>query len=281
MLHPCATLVEMTKLLNGRDLADFVKERQARQVRALRQAHHVFPRLAIIQTVDNPVIDSYVRLKQAYGADILIDVDVYKVDQDELAGVIERLNEDASTHGIIIQLPLADTSGTQAAVDAVVPAKDVDGLGADATLDPATPVAINWLLAGYNVQLAEKKIALVGKGRLVGAPLARMWQTSGYDVTVFDENSQDMEARLPEYDVIVSATGVPGLIKSDMVKHGAVIVDAGTAAEHGKIVGDIASEVRERDDVTITPEKGGVGPLTVAALFDNVIQTAQAVLPKD
>lgn len=268
------------KILNGRDLADFIKERQARQVRALRQAHHVFPRLAIVQTIDSPVIDSYVRLKQSYGTDILIDVDVYKIDQAELSGVIERLNNDPSTHGIIIQLPLADEGDTQAAVDVVLPAKDVDGLGAGATLDPATPLAINWLLAGYNVELMGKKIALVGNGRLVGAPLARMWQTSGYNVTVFDENSQGMEAQLPEFDVIVTATGVPGLIKSSMVKHGTVVVDAGTASEHGKIVGDTAPELRERDDLTMTPERGGVGPLTVAALFDNVIRAAQATIPK-
>lgn len=126
-----------------------------------------------------------------------------------------------------------------------------------------------------------KKIALVGNGRLVGAPLAHMWQISGYNVTVFDENSQGMEAQLPEFDVIVTATGVPGLIKSSMVKHGTVVVDAGTASEHGKIVGDTAPELRERDDLTMTPEKGGVGPLTVAALFDNVINAAQATVPKN
>ncbi len=262
------------KILNGRDLADFVKERQARQVRALRQAHHVYPKLAIIQTIDNPVIDSYVRLKQAYGADILIDVEVYKIDQDQLPGVVARLNDDPSVHGIIIQLPLADESSTQVSVDLVAPAKDVDGLGVNATLDPATPLAIIWLLAGYNVDLRGKQIAIVGNGRLVGAPLARLWQSSNYDVTVFDEKSQDMQAQLPDFDIIVTATGVPNLIASENVKQQAVIVDAGTAAEHGKIVGDIAPNLRERDDLTITPEKGGVGPLTVAALFDNVIRAA-------
>jgi len=262
------------KILNGRELADFVKERQAKQVRALRQAHHIYPKLAIVQTIDNPVIDSYVRLKQAYGADILIDVEIYKIDQDQLPGVVERLNSDPSVHGIIIQLPLADESATQASVDLVAPQKDVDGLGMDATLDPATPLAIIWLLAGYNVDLRGRQIAIVGNGRLVGAPLARLWQMSGYDVTVFDEDSKDMESQLPDFDVIVTATGVPGLIGKDSVKQGAVIVDAGTAAEHGKIVGDIAPELRERDDLTITPEKGGVGPLTVAALFDNVIRAA-------
>lgn len=268
------------KILNGRDLADFIKERQAKQVRALRQAHHVLPKLAIVQTIDSPVIDSYVRLKQSYGADILIDVEVYKIDQDQLPGVVERLNGDPSVHGIIIQLPLTDVSATQASVDLVATAKDVDGLGANATLDPATPLAIIWLAAGYNVELAGKRIAIVGNGRLVGAPLARLWKTSGYDVTIFDETSTDMQSQLPAFDIIVTATGVPGLIKSSNVKQGAVVIDAGTAAEHGKIVGDLAPDIRERDDLTITPEKGGVGPLTVAALFDNVIQAATSTVKK-
>lgn len=262
------------KILSGTELVGFIQERQARQVRALRQAHHVFPRLAIVQTIDNSVIDSYVAVKKRYGADILIDVDLYKVDQEQLHGVVERLNNDPSTHGIIIQLPLADESETDTAVNAVAVAKDVDGLGQNAMLDPATPMAINWLAAGYNIQLVGKRIALIGNGRLVGKPLSRMWRDSGYDVTVFDESSENMQAQLLEFDVIVTAAGVPGLVNADDVKQGAVVIDAGTAAEHGKIVGDVASNLRERDDITITPEKGGVGPLTVAALFENVIRAA-------
>lgn len=106
----------------------------------------------------------------------------------------------------------------------------------------------------------------------------RVWQGSGYDVTVFDETSHDMHDRLSQFDVIVTATGVPGLITSNDVKDGAVVVDAGTASEKGKIVGDVADEVREREDIMITPVKGGVGPLTVAALFDNVIRAASATI---
>lgn len=263
------------KLLNGRELADYIKERQARQVRTLRQAHRVFPRLAIIQTIDDPVIDMYAGLKQRYGTDILIDVDIHKIAQDELMPTIQRLNDDVSVHGIIVQLPLANNTQVQAAVDVVAGEKDVDGLGVNARLDPATPMAINWLTAGYNVALAGMKIAIVGQGRLVGAPLAHMWKHSGYDVTVFDDQQGDLST-LPDYDIIVTATGVPGLIKSGMLKNGAVIIDAGTASEHGKIVGDVAADVRTRDDITITPEKGGVGPLTVAALFDNVITAARS-----
>ncbi|MNH49906.1 Bifunctional protein FolD protein [compost metagenome] len=263
------------KILNGAELADFIKERQVRQVRALRQASHVYPKLAIVQTSDDPVIDSYVRLKHRYAADVLIDVEYHKVTQSELLATITTLNNDETVHGIIVQLPLANPDDTQSAVDAVVGSKDVDGLGSAAEFDPATPVAIDWLVNGYNVDIKQKKIAIVGAGRLVGAPLAKLWRGAGYDVTVLDHSS-DL-AELNRFELIVSATGVPGLITSALVQPGAVVVDAGTAAEHGKIVGDVADDVRERTDVTITPQKGGVGPLTIAALFDNVIRAAQRV----
>lgn len=266
----------MAKFLDGKEVAGYIKERQAKQVRALRQAHKIFPKLAIIQTIDSAVIDTYVRMKKRYGEDILIDVEIFKIDQTKLKETIQQVNDDPTFHGMIVQLPLADKTETDEAVNLVTPAKDVDGLGDNATLTPATPLAIMWLLAGYNVDLAGKRIAIVGKGRLVGAPLIDIWGKAGYDIDVIDSKVTDRSARLREADIIVTATGVPGLIKSNDVKIGAVVVDAGTAAEHGKIVGDVDDEVRERDDVTITPLKGGVGPLTVTALFDNVIQAAEA-----
>jgi 5,10-methylene-tetrahydrofolate dehydrogenase/methenyl tetrahydrofolate cyclohydrolase len=103
-----------------------------------------------------------------------------------------------------------------------------------------------------------------------------MWRECGYDVTVFDSHSSDeMAATLRTFDIIVTATGVPGLVTSDMIKIGATVVDAGTASEEGVIVGDVADDVRVRADISITPVKGGVGPLTVAALIDNVITAAR------
>jgi methylenetetrahydrofolate dehydrogenase (NADP+)/methenyltetrahydrofolate cyclohydrolase len=269
------------RLLDGLELRGYIKERQAKQVRALRQSWKVIPKLAIIQTIDDAVIDTYVRMKRAYGEDVLVEVDVYKIDQADIIAQIEKLNEDETVHGIITQLPLADPSQTEQAVNAVAAEKDVDGLGEHATLTPATAMAIDWLLAGYNVDLASKEIAIVGNGRLVGAPLAKLWKSAGYNVNVYDKRTVDLPGEVRKADVIVTATGVPSLIKADMVKRDAVIVDAGTAAEHGKIVGDVAEEVRELDDVTITPTKGGVGPLTVAALFDNVIHAAMVVAEKN
>ena len=255
--------------LNGSELAGFIKERQAKQVRALRQAWHINPRLAIVTDVENPVIETYMRLKQRYGADILIDVEIHRVPAGGALEVIQELNNRDDVQGIILQLPISNSEQTEELLESIREDKDVDGLRKKAIFQAATPTAISWLLAGYGVDLKGKKVAIVGRGRLVGAPLEKMWLKSGVDVTVFEKG--DDLSQLINYDIIVSATGVPGLIKSQMIKAKTVVVDAGTASENGKIVGDVSEEVRQRNDVIITPKKGGVGPLTVSALFDNVI----------
>lgn len=263
-------------MLNGRELAEFIKERQARQVRALRQAHAIQPKLAIVVTIEHPAIDVYMRMKTKYGADILIDVDIHRVQQNEALQLIAELNADESVHGIIVQLPLENPAQTDEIVDAVAPAKDVDALGKDATFDPATPMAILWLLAGYNIDLKDKKVVLIGRGKLVGAPLEKILQSSGVDVQVVDRKTADMPAVCLTADIIITATGNPGLITPAMIKHSAVVIDAGVAGEQGKTVGDLTADVYERDDLTITPTKGGVGPLTICALFENVIRAGQA-----
>lgn len=265
------------KRLDGSELVGYIKERQAKQVRALRQAWKVLPKLSIIVASDNPVIDTFVRLKRGYGEDILIEVDIHKVEQAHVAELLRSLNADASVHGIIVQLPLADATQTDQLVSLIAPEKDVDGLGPQAQYLSATATAIDWLTAGYNVTLKERRIAIVGAGRLVGKPLASLWLGGGLDVTVYDDTTPDLSSVLREADVIVTATGVPGLITADMIKPGAVIIDAGTASEGGVIKGDVAEDVRERQDIAITPVKGGVGPLTIAALFDNVITAARKV----
>lgn len=263
------------KLLNGRELAGYIKERQAHEVRGLRQAWRITPKLAIIITVDHPAIATYVKMKQRYGADILVDVDVHRVKQAEAPPLIKKLNQDKSVHGIIVQLPLEDPVKTDEIVDLVTPKKDVDALGKNATLDPATPLAIMWLLAGYNIDLRGKSIVLVGRGKLVGAPLEKILKRSDYKVAVLDSQTGDIKSAIQQADVVVTATGRPGLVSSDMIKGGAIVVDAGVAGEQGKTVGDLAADVYERDDLTITPQKGGVGPLTICALFDNVIRAAR------
>ena len=259
------------KILNGHDLADYMKENQAHTVQNLK-AHKVQPRLVIIRDNDNPVITKYVHLKRKYGEDIGVEVEDWL--REDVAEAIHEANTNPSVHGVIVQLPLKDKALIDKVVKEIVPEKDVDGLANNiheannvpkeyssgdinnqTRFESATATAINWLLAGYDIDLKGKKIAIVGRGRLVGAPLERMWKNSGYDV--------------------VSATGVPHLIKDEMVQSGAVVVDAGTASEGGVLVGDIDDTVRERTDLkAITPKIGGVGPLTVTALFEHVLIAA-------
>lgn len=264
------------KILNGRELADYIKERQAKQVRGLKQAHGVNPKLAIVVLKDDPVINLYVSLKQRYGSEIGIDVDLHRINQSEAKALIQKLNNDDAIHGIIIQLPIQDPAETEQLLNMVDPHKDVDALGTKATFDPATPMAIMWLLAGYNVDLKDKKIVLIGRGKLVGAPLERQLKQSGYDVEVVTRDAHNIGTHTKQADIIITATGSPAILYSDMIKPGAVVVDAGVASEDGKTVGDLADDVYARDDLTITPKKGGVGPLTVCALFDNVIRAARA-----
>jgi methylenetetrahydrofolate dehydrogenase (NADP+) / methenyltetrahydrofolate cyclohydrolase len=264
------------RLLDGLQLAGFIKERQARQVRALRQAHKIFPKLAIIRTSEDPRIAAYVKLKKAYGADILVEVEEHFVPQSQALATVKKLNADPTVTGIIVQLPLAETSKTSELLNAVDPAKDVDGLGEKAVLDPATPMAILWLLAGYNIELTGKNVVVVGQGRLVGGPLTKMLTASGNKVTPVTKATDNLEAAIRTGDVVITAAGVPGLIKSDMLRPDAIVVDAGVATDKGKLVGDIDPAVYERHDLTITPKRGGVGPLTVCALFENVIRAGMA-----
>ena len=169
------------KILDGRELAGFVKERQAHEVRMLK-GQGVRPALLIIRDSDNPVITKYVNLKKRYGEDIGISVIDKRVSSiEEAINEIKKANSDIKISGIIVQLPLNDISRTDEVVNLIAPEKDVDGLNkntpeAERKFDSATATAINWLLTGYNIELTGKKIAIVGHGRLVGAPLERMWK---------------------------------------------------------------------------------------------------------
>jgi methylenetetrahydrofolate dehydrogenase (NADP+)/methenyltetrahydrofolate cyclohydrolase len=263
------------KLLSGKDLAAYVKQRQMADVRSLRHSRGAAPKLAIIYCVEDPVITTYIRLKKRYGADLGVEVEAHNVQQSKVPALVKKLNADDSVNGIIIQLPLSDPAQTDQLVNLVAPAKDVDALGARAEFEPATPMAIMWLLAGYNVDLRGKHILLVGKGKLVGAPLEKMLRSANLDVAVAGRQTEALDQKVKTADVIITATGNPSIITAKMIKQGAVVVDAGVASESGKTVGDLAPDVYDRDDLSITPVKGGVGPLTVCALFENVIRAAQ------
>ena len=272
----------MTKFLDGRELAGFVKARQAHFVKMLR-SQKKFPKLVIVRDSENPVITKYVNLKCRYGEDIgveVIDEFVENPTLENLKETVKKASEDETVSGIIVQLPLTNPDWTEEVVNLIAPEKDVDGLAnydgreEKRVFDSATATAINWLLAGHNVELKDKKIAIVGRGKLVGAPLIRMWTNSGYDIEIFHRGSDF--SKLNDFDVIVTATGNPHLIENEMVKPGAVVVDAGTASEGGHLVGDISDEIRNREDLAyVTPKIGGVGPLTVSVLFEDVLSASE------
>lgn len=271
----------MVKVLNGANIAGFVKNQQAVRVRAMR-AKKLFPRLVIVRGGADAVIDKYVGLKKQYGADIGVAVDEVKSEHyQDLQSIIRDYNLDPKVHGIILQLPIAGLKNhdwkLQELLDMIAPEKDVDGLGAHSDYDSATATAINWLMGSYGIDLGHEKIALVGRGRLVGAPLEKIWKNSGFSVEVFGRDA-DL-TKLANFRIIVSATGVANLVKSEMIAPDSVVVDAGTASEGGKVVGDVAEEVRERKDIkAITPKIGGVGPLTVAVLFEHLLNATEKTL---
>ncbi len=260
-------------LLSGLEIAKDMKARQAAQAAELHK-RGVVPKLAIVQAKDDPVINTYVGLKKKYGSDIGIEVDVHFVDQAEIPSLLKRLNADPNVHGIIVQLPLQDPAKTDEILNQVSAAKDVDGLGQQAEFEPATPKAILRLLEGNGVGLEGKQVLIIGRGKLVGEPLSKKLTELGVDVKSVDREVANLKDLTLAADVIITATGSPNIIFPDMLKPGAVVIDAGVASEAGKPVGDVAEAVYKRDDVSVTPPKGGVGPLTVCALFENVLAAA-------
>ena len=253
------------KLLDGRQVAEYLQERHLRTVRSLGFT----PELAIVVSSAAQATSPYVAAKVRYGAQIGAVVTVHEESAATILSRIKTLNDRPEVLGIIIQLPLDDLDLTDQVLAAVDPAKDVDGLGPDSPFDVATPKAVSWLLAAYNVELKERTIAVVGQGRLVGRPLADYFEASGLTVRRVDETTPQMDAVIKESDIVIVATGRAGLIEADVLKEGAVVIDCG--APHS----ELSEDAQNRRDVVRSPVPGGVGPMTVAALFDNLLIAAQ------
>ncbi|HEX3082117.1 MAG TPA: bifunctional 5,10-methylenetetrahydrofolate dehydrogenase/5,10-methenyltetrahydrofolate cyclohydrolase [Candidatus Saccharimonadia bacterium] len=252
------------KLLTGRDVADYIKQRHAQTVAGMDRK----PKLAIIRSKDNEAGDRYLKMKRQYGEDIGAAVDLYVETSETILDRIATLNDDSSVTGIIIQLPLTDPEITVKATAAVALEKDVDGLAPGSTFEAATPKAVLWLLAAHGVEL-RGRIVVVGQGKLVGKPLADRLDAQGLDVVRCDINTKDLKAETIQADILFTGTGQEHLIKPDMVKPGAVLVDTGSPRY------EFDPALYERDDLTITPNPGGVGPMTVVSLFDNLLIAAQ------
>lgn len=265
----------MKKFISGKILADTIEKDHLKRIGDLKK-NGIIPRLAIIQTIDSPIIDTYVRVKKTYADKIGILVEHYhntSGDSGAILDTVNRLNADDSTHGIIIQLPLHDSIDKESLINGVYPEKDVDGLCVGSLFTPPTARAIMTLLTAYGVLDETKKIALVGHGRLVGAPVSQELTKNNIPFKIFTENDSLDDLRF--YNVVISATGIPSLIMSDYISPNSYVFDAGTAEDGLKIHGDVSDELYDRDDIFVTPKTGGIGILTVRMLFENLLQACE------
>ncbi len=272
------------KLLKGSDLVEYISERQARQVRGLIQSREITPTFAIINTdPENLVIKTYLKFKRARAKELGINLQVLEVSQDEAEGAIKKLSLDSNVHGIILQLPLKDPTQTDRLLNLIPATKDVDGLSKQTIVQPATAQAILWLLAGFNVELKGQKILVVGQGRLVGAPLTKLLKDQGLNVNVIDDKNSPKELieAIKNADILISATGQAGLIKPEMLHSGQIIIDAGTSESDGEVLGDLDPSVYSSNlDLKVSAKIGGLGPLTISCLYENLLQLIDQTLQK-
>jgi len=277
------------EIIDGKAVAAAVRERVASDVEELRAAG-VTPGLATILVGGDPASAVYVRMKREDCAQVGIESFHHEpggdVSQEELAELIATLNADARVHGILLQLPLPDHLDQAPLIEAIDPAKDVDGLTSanagllahdrEEALVPCTPAGVLELLAHANVELEGARVAVIGRSILVGKPVATLLLAANATVTHCHSRTRDLGAVCRESDVIVAAVGRPSTVTADMVSEGAVVIDVGTNRVDDRLVGDVDFDAVAAKAGAITPVPGGVGPMTRAMLLVNTVRTARA-----
>lgn len=274
------------KLLDGRVVAEKIKEEIKNQVEELRRKN-IVPTLAVILVGEDPASKLYVNIKEKTARELNITTHnlqlITKTTEEELIKKIQELNQDTKVHGILVQLPLPKHINTNKIIATISPQKDVDGLTPENvgkllleedTIVPPTAAAIMEILKYYKIDISGKHVVLVGYGKLVGKPLAAMISLSNKQatLTVCNKQTKNLSYYTRQADILISAAGVANLINGDMIKKSVIIIDAGTIRVGGKIVGDIDFEDVKNRTSYITPSRGGVGPVTVVKLLENVIK---------
>jgi methylenetetrahydrofolate dehydrogenase (NADP+)/methenyltetrahydrofolate cyclohydrolase len=235
-------------------------------------------RLAVIQVGDDPVSTLYVAKKKEAAQALGIDFELNKFDevisQSELINEIKRLNSDSSIRAILVQIPLPSQINRLEVAKEISPEKDIDGFhcilhSGNFKCVPPTVLAIVELLEFYKINLAEKKILIVGGGFLVGQPLFDYFKARGLNVEILGKKDQGYEEKLKEADIAIISTGGGRSFSFVDFKSGATVIDASTVAEEGKIRGDVENDILWPEDINLAPVPGGVGPVTVAMLFKN------------
>jgi methylenetetrahydrofolate dehydrogenase (NADP+)/methenyltetrahydrofolate cyclohydrolase len=277
-------------IIDGRAISKQIEAELTEEIASMKADDGMVPGLATILVGQDPASQLYVRLKHKACDRVGIYAEDQKLDasitQKELLDRIKNLNTRADIHGILLQLPLPQHLDAKKAMQAIDPAKDVDGFHpynmgnlmiGDEGFVPCTPAGIIRALEYYDVDIEGKDVVIVGHRNVVGKPMAAMLLNRNATVAVCHVYTKDLKSYTAGADILVVAAGVKHLIKEDMVKKGAVVFDAGITEEEGKIYGDVDFENVVNKASLITPVPGGVGPMTIATLLTHVTFAAKKI----
>ncbi len=284
----------MSNIINGKEISASVKERIRLETEKLFNETGVKPGLAVIIVGDDPASRIYVNNKKKACTDIGFNSWEYALPAEtteaELLELINKLNADPSVHGILCQLPLPKHLDEKTVINAIDPKKDADAFHpvnvgkimiGDYDFLPCTPAGVMELIHSTGVSVSGKKCVVVGRSNIVGKPMAMLLLHESGTVTICHSRTKDLAAECREADILVVATGVAKMVKGDMVKEGAVVIDVGMDRdENGKLCGDVDFDSVVPKASFITPVPGGVGPMTIAMLMSNTLTACKIAIGK-
>lgn len=262
-------------IMYGKPVAEKIYKELVNKVMQLK-SHNIVPSVGVILVGEDRASIKYVAMKEEVAHKLGIDFRLFhlpgNISQKKVEELVCELGKNKIMSGLMIQLPLPANFKTEKILKMIPKVKDIDGLTGEKPT--ATALAIMEIIKFYKINLKNKYIVVVGKGRLVGAPLEKLLKEKNYNVIACDKKTVDIKDKLLKADVIVTGVGVPGLITTDLVKQSAVIIDAGTKEVDGKLQGDVDPKVYEKVSA-YSPSPGGVGPVTVACLMKNIVKAAE------
>ena len=280
----------MSNILDGKELAKKIRLNLKEDVEELKK-NGTLPKLAVIMVGDDSASKIYVKNKSKACEEIGVEFEEYILDSnitmDKLKSLINSLNEKKDIHGILLQSPIPSHLDINEAFRTISPEKDVDGfhpinvgklaLGQD-TFVSCTPYGIIKILEEYNIPIQGKHVVILGRSNIVGKPLIQCMLQKNATVTVCHSKTEHIEEYTKQADILIVAIGKPKFVKKDMVKPGATVIDVGiNRGEDGKLCGDVDFENVQEIASNITPVPGGVGPMTIAMLMNNVVKAAKNV----
>lgn len=276
------------KILDGKAVSARIKEELKQEVAKLKAEKGIEPGLAVIIVGDDPASKIYVRNKKLACEAIGIRSEEYalpaETTQEELLALVDELNRKKEIHGILCQLPLPKYLDEEAVIHAISPKKDVDAFHpvnvgkimiGNYDFLPCTPAGVMELIHESGIDVAGKECVVVGRSNIVGKPMAMLLLHENGTVTICHSKTRDLKEVCLRADILVAAVGVPELIRGDMIKEGAVVIDVGmNRLENKKLVGDVEFAGAAERACAITPVPGGVGPMTIAMLMKNTVKAA-------